>query len=76
MWCASEGAARRSLHRHFRLGDMRSRISEALALKYPPVAVLLIDAKPERATQLEEGGWGCGAAMLRAATKGRSRNRD
>ncbi len=51
---------------------MHSRISEALALKYPPVAVLLTDARPERATQFKEGSWGCVAAMLRTATKGRT----
>jgi uncharacterized protein (DUF169 family) len=51
---------------------MRSRIAEALALKHTPVAVLLTDAKPERATQFKEGSWGCVAAMLRAAAKGRT----
>ncbi len=51
---------------------MHSRISEALALKHTPVAVLLTDTKPEGAAQFKEGGWGCVGAMLKAATKGRT----
>lgn len=51
---------------------MRSRVAEALALKHGPVAVVLTDAKPERATQFKKGSWGCAAAMLRAAAKGRT----
>jgi len=51
---------------------VRSRIAETLALQHTPVAILLTDAKPEHATQFKEGGWGCVAAMLRAATKGRT----
>jgi uncharacterized protein (DUF169 family) len=51
---------------------MHSRIAEALTLKHTPVAVLLTDAKPEPATQFKEGSWGCVAAMLRAAAKGRT----
>jgi len=51
---------------------MRSRIAEALVLKYSPVAVLLTEAKPERATQFKEGSWGCVAATLQAAAKGRT----
>jgi uncharacterized protein (DUF169 family) len=51
---------------------VRSRIAEALALKQAPVAVLLTDAKPEHATQFKEGSWGCVAAALRAAAKGRT----
>jgi uncharacterized protein (DUF169 family) len=51
---------------------MNSRIEEALALKYSPVAVLLTNARPERATQFKEGRRGCVAAMLRAAAKGRT----
>ena len=50
---------------------MRSRIAEALALRSSPVAVLLTDTRPERATQFKEGSWGCAAAMLRVAAKGR-----
>jgi len=41
-------------------------------LKHTPVAVVLTDAKPERATQFKQGGWGCVGAMLRTAAKGRT----
>ena len=51
---------------------MRSQLSEALALKHTPVAVLLTDTKPEGAAQLKQGSWACVAAMLKAATKGRT----
>ena len=51
---------------------MRSRIAKALSLELKPVAVLLTDTRPERATQIKEGGWGCVAAMLQAAAKGRT----
>jgi uncharacterized protein (DUF169 family) len=52
---------------------MHSQIAEALALKYPPVAVVLTDTKPaERALQLKEGGWGCAAALLRSAFRGKT----
>jgi uncharacterized protein (DUF169 family) len=51
---------------------MHSRISEALALKYAPVAILLTDARPEHATQFKEGSSGCVAAMLRTAARGRT----
>jgi len=51
---------------------MHSRITEALALKHTPVAIILTDAKPERATQFKEGSWGCVGSMLQAATKGRT----
>jgi uncharacterized protein (DUF169 family) len=51
---------------------MHSRIAEALALKHAPVAVLLTDARPEGAAQFKEGSWGCVAAMLQAAAKGRT----
>lgn len=51
---------------------MRSRIAEALALKHTPVAILLTDARPERAAQFKEGSWACVASMLQAAVKGRT----
>ncbi len=50
---------------------MQSRIAQALALKYSPVAVLLTDDKPTGATQFKEGRMGCVAAMLLTAAKGR-----
>lgn len=51
---------------------MRSRIAEALALQQAPVAVRWTDDRPEGAAQLKEGSWGCIAALLRAAAKGRT----
>ncbi len=52
--------------------SMSNRLPEALDLKYTPIAVILTDTKPERAAQFKEGGWGCAAAMLKAATRGRT----
>ena len=51
---------------------MHSRIAEALALKHAPVAIVLTDVRPERAAQFKEGSWGCVAAMLQAAARGRT----
>jgi len=51
---------------------MHSRIEEALALKHSPVAVMLTNAKPEKAIRFKEGSMGCVAAMLSAASKGRT----
>ena len=50
---------------------MQSQIAEAIALKLGPVAVLFTDEKPAAALQFKEGGWGCTAAMMLAAAKGR-----
>lgn len=51
---------------------MPDRITEALALTSPPVAILLTDTRPEKAAQFKEGSWGCVASMLIAAAKGRT----
>lgn len=51
---------------------MHSKLVEALRLKYSPVAILLTDDKPDRAQQFKDGGRGCVAAMMLAATKGRT----
>ena len=51
---------------------MHSRIAEALGLKQSPVAILLTDTKPDKATQFKEGARGCVAALLTAAAKGRT----
>jgi hypothetical protein len=50
---------------------MKSRIAEALALKYEPMAVLLTNEKPTNAIQFKEGKFGCIMAMLAAAVRGR-----
>ena len=50
---------------------MQSQIAEAIALKLAPVAVLFADEKPAATLQFKEGGWGCTAAMMLAAAKGR-----
>lgn len=51
---------------------MESRIRQAARIKYEPVAVLLTDEKPDKASQFKEGGWGCVMFMLAAAAKGRT----
>ncbi len=51
---------------------MDCKISASLKLKYSPVAVLLTDEKPDNALQFKENCWGCVAAMLVAAAKGRT----
>jgi uncharacterized protein (DUF169 family) len=50
---------------------MNSEIAKRLKLKYLPVAVLFSDEKPQDAQEFAEGKWGCVAAMLTAAAKGR-----
>ncbi len=49
---------------------MKSKLAEAIQSKYPPVAILLSDDKPEGARQFKEGKWGCVMFMLAAALKG------
>ena len=51
---------------------MHSRISEALALKYTPVAVILTDARPEQAIQFKEGSFGCVGSMVTTAARGKT----
>ncbi len=50
---------------------MKSEIAGRLKLRYGPVAILLSNEKPAGAVQFQEGKWGCVAAMLSAAAKGR-----
>jgi hypothetical protein len=50
---------------------MNSKISEALALTYPPVALLWSDQKPETAVQFQERKWGCIMWLVAAAAKGK-----
>lgn len=51
---------------------MESKIAKATQMKYSPVAVLLTNEKPDPALQFKEGRWGCVAAMLSAASKGKT----
>ncbi len=43
-----------------------------MALKYPPVALLWSECKPEKAMQFAEGKWGCVMWLVAAAAKGKA----
>ncbi|HHW43474.1 hypothetical protein GFC01_01630 [Desulfofundulus thermobenzoicus] len=51
---------------------MKSKIAEATGLRYPPVAIILTNDRPEGALQFKEGRWGCVGAMFMAAARGRT----
>ena len=51
---------------------MDSKLTKALQLKNEAVAVYRSDSLPEGALQFKPGVWGCVAAMLNAAAKGRT----
>ncbi|QDR79955.1 putative ArCR [Sporomusa termitida] len=50
---------------------MESEIANRLKLRYSPIAVLFANAKPAAALEFAAGRWGCVAALLTAAAKGR-----
>lgn len=50
---------------------MESLIAKAIEPKYPPIALLWADEKPEGAMQFEEGKWGCTMWLAASAAKGR-----
>lgn len=51
---------------------MKSQVAARLKLKYDPVAVLFTQEKPDQALEFAEEKWGCAAAMLTAAMKGKT----
>jgi uncharacterized protein (DUF169 family) len=50
---------------------MESRIAQAIETKYPPIALIWSDEKPEGAMQFQEGRWGCIMWLAASAAKGR-----
>jgi uncharacterized protein (DUF169 family) len=52
---------------------VESRIASSLRFrKYQPITVITSDVKPDDALQFKEGRWGCVAAMMVAASKGKT----
>jgi len=52
--------------------NRKNRIAEAIRLKYPPVALLWTDQKPESAVQFKKGKWGCIMWLVASAAKGKT----
>jgi uncharacterized protein (DUF169 family) len=51
---------------------MDSKIANAIALKYQPVALIWSDEKPDKAVQFQEGKWGCIMWLAASAAKGKT----
>ncbi len=49
---------------------MESRLARELKLRYPPVAVIYTEEKPEGALEPDSKGWSCVIAMVTSAIKG------
>jgi hypothetical protein len=50
---------------------MKSKIAEAIALRYQPIALLWSDQKPADAVQFQAGKWGCIMWLAASAVKGK-----
>ncbi len=51
---------------------MKSKLADLLKLNNSPVAIIFTNEKPEKAIQFRQNRWGCVAASLVAASKGRT----
>ena len=51
---------------------MKSKIAEAIALKYQPIVLLWSDQKPAGAVQFQAGKWGCIMWLAASAVKGKA----
>lgn len=51
---------------------MQSKISDAIKLKHPPVALIWADEKPEKATMFKKGKWGCIMWLVASAARGKA----
>ncbi len=51
---------------------MESLIQTKLRLRYPPVAIIFSNIRPEKATQFKKDKWGCVAAMMNSAVRGKT----
>jgi uncharacterized protein (DUF169 family) len=51
---------------------MESKIASTIGFKYPPVALLWSDEKPEKAIEFKQGGFGCVMFLFANAARGRT----